>query len=41
VLNEGVTSNPELIFKHGDSCWKSLDEKKKMEIFGRGSKIFE
>jgi hypothetical protein len=31
-LWKGITSNPELGFEHGNSCWKSLDEQKRMEI---------
>jgi len=35
-LRKGITSNPELIFEHGNSRWKSLDKKKVMDMSGRG-----
>jgi hypothetical protein len=40
-LQRGLTSNLELIFEHGNSCWKALDEQKMMEISRRGFKMME
>jgi hypothetical protein len=40
-LQEGIASNLGLIFEHGNSLWKSLDEHKVMEILGRGFEMME
>jgi hypothetical protein len=40
-LQKGITSNPELGFEHGNSRWKSLDEKMMMETSGRGFKMIK
>jgi hypothetical protein len=40
-IQKGITSHPEIIFEHGNSCWKSLDEYKVMETSGRGFEMME
>jgi hypothetical protein len=40
-LQKGITSNPELGFEYSDSHWKSLEEKKRMEISRRGFNMIE
>jgi hypothetical protein len=32
-IQKGITSNPELVFEHGDSGWKALEDKKVMETW--------
>jgi hypothetical protein len=40
-LQKGIIFSPELRLEHGKSRWKDLDEKKVIEISGRGFKMME